>query len=304
MSDKNIIYDCEYIKSVTDEYFHGELTEDDKKAVDSHLLECSGCTMFYYEEKKLTDIIKSSEYIPEISFSNLVMEKIINEKITIQKPRRKRPIPFGLISAAVIVLLIFAANPNMFNTVDKASNESAEALPEMQRFAAPDVLDNDSVIEPYYSYDDNAENEISYGMEDIEDMVAMEDILMGAEAPMVEAAPAPPVAAPFAVAAESDAGSRMYQDIPIPTGQFCECGCTAALLICVSVDVDIKEKLINELLEQIKTAETDEHNVNIIYMSKEEQEAVKTILDKNGIPYEIRPFNTDSSIDDIAVFFY
>ena len=301
MSDENIIYNCEYVKSVSDEYLHGELSEDDKKAIDSHLLECNECTVFYNDEKNLLDIIKSSEYIPDVSFKNLVMDKIIDEKIVIQKRSGKRPAPFGLISAAVIILIVFLANPNMFDRVDNASaqlNESAD----MRIYGGFDDEDSDDLS--YYSdslQPRAAGNEISaYESDTAYDMgIVMEMGVSGEPMPVPEAMPAPAVAAlEIPVIEESEEGE--YRDIPIPTGPFSEH--RVALIICVNVDTSTRERLTKELLEKISTAKTDEHDINIIYINKEYQQSATDILDINSVHYEFR--YGDSNAEDIAVLFY
>ena len=305
MSEENINYDCEYIKSLSDEYLHNELSEQDKKTVESHLLECDDCKSFYDEEKKLTDIIKSSEYTTDDSFSNLVMEKIVEEKITIQKPSRKRPVPFGLISAAVIILMIFLANPDMFSITDNAyiqpnevagESESAYMLQSADMAANFDIggADNDSASGGEYRDEFNEEAEYDDAI----------------PSPVIAPSPDPamfdlPIAeAELSVIPEEqiniESGGVMMRDIPVPTGPFS--ARSVVLIICVSVDADIRDKLIKDIFEQIPAAEISEHDTNIIYMPKETQNTVIDILNRNFVQYEFRDGNLNNK--DIAVFFY
>lgn len=309
MSDENIIYDCEYIRSLVDEYLHDELSEDVKNAVDSHLLECkNGCKAFYDEEKDLTAIIKTSGYIVEPDFSVGIIEKIINEKITIQKPARKRPIPFGLISAAVIVLIMFIANPNMLNKdINTAKNSSRdignEMKMQMEADAETEMEINDSVIvlpdtqmfSAYYS-------DLDEDNEDTEDAgeVYLADTFQGEVGDAVVETPEPAAApAVFGLYAEVPVVEESaYQDIPVPTGPFSVH--QVVLIICVKID-SINDDVRN-LIEQIETAEKDKDSASIIYMSKEYQEAVIEVLDKNGVRYDYRQGKEDA--EDIAIFFY
>ena len=319
MSDENIItHDCEYVKSVVDEYLHDELSEADKKAVDGHILECDECREFYAEEKSLTDIIKSSEDIdidmPEISFSERVMEKIITERITIEKPpRKRRPIPFGLISAAVVVLMIFITNPNMFGMPnDNTANSSDKSAQDVQEMRIFDVA-GDSAISPYYDSDydegyggdENGDageiREIGESMADAEEAAENIEQEAAVAAPALFSLDLPEAEAP-AEAAVAEAYMEMDNsaDIPVPTGPFSEH--PVVVIICANVDGDVRERITAELLEEIKTAETDKEDANIIYMPKDYQDAVINILDKNSVPYEYR--QGDANAKDIAVFFY
>ncbi|MCL2772460.1 MAG: zf-HC2 domain-containing protein [Oscillospiraceae bacterium] len=127
----NNIYDCDRIKSLADEYLHSdpELSDSDRKIIEEHLQTCAECLEFFAEEKKYLDEIKAAEYTPDIDISKAVMQTIISNSISIaaDKPRKKIYVPFGLVAAAVIVLVMFAASKgglmNIFTkTVNNANN--------------------------------------------------------------------------------------------------------------------------------------------------------------------------------------
>ncbi|MCL2099859.1 MAG: zf-HC2 domain-containing protein [Oscillospiraceae bacterium] len=121
---------CDSMEELSDRYFHGELSPEDKKMLEEHLENCAACKNFFINEKKYFEIIKLAEYTPKTDIAGSVMEKIISEKIVPDIPAKKRFIPFGLISAAVIVLVMFIASRDTLNLFDsnKAINESADNI--------------------------------------------------------------------------------------------------------------------------------------------------------------------------------
>ncbi|MCL2159600.1 MAG: hypothetical protein FWH48_09355 [Oscillospiraceae bacterium] len=68
---------------------------------------CDGQSFVEETDERYLKAVKLAAYEPESSISRYVMDKIIGEKIAIQKPRKKIFVPFGLISAAAIVLALF-----------------------------------------------------------------------------------------------------------------------------------------------------------------------------------------------------
>lgn len=126
----NLENDCEKVKFMADEYLHGELSGQDKSFIDIHIAGCRECFDFIGEEKKYLEEVKLAEYVPEISISQSVMDKIIADKIIIDKPPRKRFIPAGFISAAAVIIIMFIATRgspvNLFlkSSQDKNANES------------------------------------------------------------------------------------------------------------------------------------------------------------------------------------
>ena len=52
---------CEQIKLLADEYFHGELSPEDKKITEEHIKNCEECAEFYEDEKIYFAQIKSAE---------------------------------------------------------------------------------------------------------------------------------------------------------------------------------------------------------------------------------------------------
>jgi len=101
--------DCEKLKSLADEYLHDELSDEEKEFIENHIKECADCADFITSEKLYLDGIKLAEYEPGISISQSVMKRITENKTVIEKPKKRRFAPFGLISAAVVVLFMFIA---------------------------------------------------------------------------------------------------------------------------------------------------------------------------------------------------
>jgi len=149
-TDENInINDCGKIKSLADEYLHNdpELSDSDREIIDGHLEICADCAGFFAEEKKYLDGIKSAEYTPDKNISESVMNMIISGKTAADKPRRKIYVPFGLVSAAVIVLVMFAVSKgglmNILNIFTKtsniANNNAGMSEPSSEQYTMPYV---------------------------------------------------------------------------------------------------------------------------------------------------------------------
>lgn len=119
---------CDQIELLTDEYFHGELSPEDKKVLEEHLKICEKCTEFFESEKIYFENIKSAEFVPETNIADSVMNIIISEQRTVDKPAKKRFVPFGLISAAAIVLVIFIASRDTLDLFKNTTNDSAESI--------------------------------------------------------------------------------------------------------------------------------------------------------------------------------
>ncbi|MCL2095518.1 MAG: zf-HC2 domain-containing protein [Oscillospiraceae bacterium] len=143
---------CGEVKFMADEYLRGELgllKESDKIFIEEHILECKDCLEYIENERKYLEEIKLAEYIPDIDIAGIVMDKIIGGVMAIDKPRRKRFIPVGLMSAAVIVILfaavsrgglmnIFIRGDNNINDLNAANERSYGGeyggSPEIARF--------------------------------------------------------------------------------------------------------------------------------------------------------------------------
>ena len=137
----NFENDCEKVRSLADEYLHDrlllvrdesenpgesenieniediedveilrepELSEEDKIFIENHIADCKECSDFIEEEKKYLDEVSLAGYVPEISISQYVMDKIIENKMTVDKPAKRRIFPVGLLSAAAVVIIMFA----------------------------------------------------------------------------------------------------------------------------------------------------------------------------------------------------
>ena len=169
-NNNNNTNNCEKIKLLADEYLHGdsELLDIDRKSIDEHLKICEYCAKFFAEEKKYLDWIKAAEYVPDISISESVMNKITGSLSTTAagKLKKKRIIPFGLISAAAVVIIVFIAvrgglpgmlnifSKNAVNSSDSANNNAADVdsnlygmLDKAGRIDLPDENENSDIKE-------------------------------------------------------------------------------------------------------------------------------------------------------------
>ena len=106
---------CERIEILADEYFHGELSPEDKNMLESHIKSCEICAEFFENERRYFEEIKIAAHEPELDIAAAVMDKIIAGRITVNKPAKKRFVPFGLISAAAIVLVMLIASRDTLN---------------------------------------------------------------------------------------------------------------------------------------------------------------------------------------------
>lgn len=126
--------DCEKVKFTADEYLHGELSETENDFIEKHISECKDCFDFIETEKKYLDEIKFAEYIPEISVAKSVMDKIIENRMIIDRPPKKRFVPVGFIAAAAVIILMFAVSRggalNMFmkSSKEKSANNLENAV--------------------------------------------------------------------------------------------------------------------------------------------------------------------------------
>jgi len=113
--------DCEKVRFMADEYLHDvllgfdgtdiprkpELSEEDRDFIEKHMAECRECMELIEAESKYLEEVRLAEYIPEISVSGSVTDKIIENKMIIDKPPKRRKIPIGFISAAAVVAIMF-----------------------------------------------------------------------------------------------------------------------------------------------------------------------------------------------------
>ena len=120
---------CVKIKSLADEYLHDdpELSAADRDAIENHLKMCDGCAAFYDGEKYYLDGIKAAEYIPAASVSEAVMNTIIENTLTVDRGTKKRFVPFGVISAAAVVLIIFGlSRTGLFDLYNNINTNTAD----------------------------------------------------------------------------------------------------------------------------------------------------------------------------------
>jgi len=178
---------CDNIKILADEYFHGELSPEDKNIVEAHIKSCANCAEFFESEKKYYKELKLAAHEPEISIAGAVMDKIINERIIVDKPAKKRFVPFGLISAAVIVLVMFIASRDALDLFGNIYDDTELGVANY----ADDVAYPEFQISPFgiersgAGLEFNADNENIYGIESIISDEALlefkEELVMPAE---------------------------------------------------------------------------------------------------------------------------
>ena len=121
--------DCEKARSLADGYLRDGLglSEADSGFFDGHIGECAGCLDFVESESRYIEAMAQASYEPQSSISQFVMGKIARGEIAIEKPPKKIFVPFGLISAAAIVLAMFVASRSGALEIFTKSNENAAA---------------------------------------------------------------------------------------------------------------------------------------------------------------------------------
>ena len=238
----NFENDCEKVRFLADEYLHGELSAEDKDFLDRHILDCLECFDFIAAEKIYFEEIKLAEYVPEISVAKSVMDKIIENKIIADKPPRRRIMPMGFISAAAVIIIMFALTrggtlnifmqkadrDNINNIVENAAAEFAvndDAL--FATFGGMDFAEYNNYDDGENSNRDKAAGKMSETKEETEELtqmpymykaeeeelqeniVAADEFITAAEAIMAEA----PAAAPAPFVESEDSG---IADVPAP----------------------------------------------------------------------------------------
>jgi len=114
--------DCEKVRMLADEYLHDErivlgesgiskefeLSEEERSFIKNHINGCEDCFDLIEAESKYLSEVKIAEYVPEISVAEFVVNKIIENQIIVDKPPKRRIFPVGLVSAAAVVIIMFA----------------------------------------------------------------------------------------------------------------------------------------------------------------------------------------------------
>lgn len=108
---------CQKVEELLSAYLEGELSFEDKKAVDKHLRVCSRCASLYQEIKEATE---SLEDFPEAEMSEALIQKLYE----IPQPKKKfqlnldfllRPSLQPILAAASVFLILvsfYFFNPN------------------------------------------------------------------------------------------------------------------------------------------------------------------------------------------------
>ena len=142
---------CDKMEQMADEYFHGELSPEDMREVDRHVKSCEKCAVYFENERRYCEAVRLAAYDADIA--GAVMDRIIDGRLIVDAPAKKRYIPFGLISAAAIVLVMLVMSRDTLDLFDREANEgyAIEAeydavMPEI-RGAARDWPDGMAVAE-------------------------------------------------------------------------------------------------------------------------------------------------------------
>lgn len=144
LNTDDIKKDCEKVILLADEYLHDELlgldlpeisrepelSEEDRSFIQKHISECKECFDYIETERKNLEAIRLAEYIPEISVSQSVMDRIIDNVMTVEKPPKRRFVPVGFISAAAVVIIIALSSRgspiDFFKDIFGQSNEKSD----------------------------------------------------------------------------------------------------------------------------------------------------------------------------------
>jgi len=130
----------ERIEILCDEYFHGELSAQEMLEFEEHVKECETCARVFESTRKYFSAIKQAEHTSKNDIAASVMEIIITERRTVGKPPRKRFIPFGLIGAAAIVLVLaLGSHLDVFSDM----NDMMDVMTEAERNYAGSTATNE-----------------------------------------------------------------------------------------------------------------------------------------------------------------
>ena len=133
---------CEKLKSLADEYLHDELilcgdfdgppelelSGEDRGFVDRHLGECPRCHDFIEAESRYLGGVMQAGYAPEASVFEFVADRIRRENVSVEKPKKRVFIPFGLLSAAAVVLaVLLVSRSGLFDAFMKSNSHNTAA---------------------------------------------------------------------------------------------------------------------------------------------------------------------------------
>ena len=114
---------CDKMEQMTDGYFHGELSPEDMLEVDRHVKGCEKCAAYFENERRYFEAVRLAAHNADIA--GAVMDRIIDGRLIVDAPAKRRYVPFGLISAAVIVLVMLAMSRDTLDLFDRAADAIA-----------------------------------------------------------------------------------------------------------------------------------------------------------------------------------
>lgn len=251
--------DCEKVKSMADEYLHDELivfgglensgdsrelelSEDDRGFIDGHLGACAGCLAFIESESIYFENMAQAGYEPEASVWEFVANKI-NGGVTVEKPKKRRIVPFGLISAAAVVLIMFA----VYKGVPGIFMKSSDMAQNVERSAAKDSR-AEMLAAPEMDYGDAKPETAEGGAGTGEAWKA------GGDYPREQDAPAGAAPAPPAPAAEAE--DTVFDPDTMSDARFWEVNLDLAIEWLYRIDFAGGEK-IGDILEGIEIYRAD-----------------------------------------------
>lgn len=119
-------------------YLDGNLTEEDKRRLRSHLDQCPACQQHFHELKRTTTLIKGEHQIEAPSnFTSKVMASLPKEKKRVSYTRWFQSHPV-LTAAAIFFIFMFSGIMSAWNADSQLSVSKQQNL----------VIENDTVIVP------------------------------------------------------------------------------------------------------------------------------------------------------------
>ncbi len=131
--------DCKRAREIIDFYIDGEITQEEKEALEEHLKTCISCKIYYEDISKLHNILSGGNYLkPREGFTEGVIARL---------PRRRRlfswmpkPVLVGVFSLIIILIFAFVKFPLFdFNKKEFAEKVKVQFMLNLQNAEAKTV---------------------------------------------------------------------------------------------------------------------------------------------------------------------
>lgn len=144
---------CNEVRQLADEWVHGELDENRRRAVGEHLCSCADCDAALRAEKSLSVLLGSSSPKPSGSVSSSVLSAIRKEK---QKAAREKMRTFTKYAsiAAMLVLVIGITSALVYTGVFRRSGGMTDdpvSTPGVEQTPGPDAPEMQGSVKRFLS---------------------------------------------------------------------------------------------------------------------------------------------------------